>query len=273
MIHMFGKNHSRVKDIDEKIYEKMKKKYKDDPEEWEAIEMLYNEIKSWDEEESDERESTLDKIQNKVIKNIDFENIYLHKSIITYTLIDDYWNLFYKINKRDLILPILKFLFLFMTPFFVVWALILTDGKGGVVFDRVVMITLFVWVWCVYQPSFFGILEFFQEFLLGLKKSIHTSYTFDFHNGYVYPTKYQKKLFSLKDQEKYKDKIIPLREISAVQILGSSFPKQHYELRLMFQNSTRRLHIVNYKKLDVMRKDADLLAKRLDVKVDETNVF
>lgn len=30
---MFGKNHSRVKDIDEKIYEKMKKKYKDDPEE------------------------------------------------------------------------------------------------------------------------------------------------------------------------------------------------------------------------------------------------
>lgn len=74
---MFGKNHSRVKDIDEKIYEKMKKKYKDDPEEWEAIEMLYNEIKSWDEEESDERESTLDKIQNKVIKNIDFDDIYI----------------------------------------------------------------------------------------------------------------------------------------------------------------------------------------------------
>lgn len=39
--------------------------------------MLYNEIKSWDEEESDERESTLDKIQNKVIKNIDFDDIYI----------------------------------------------------------------------------------------------------------------------------------------------------------------------------------------------------
>lgn len=66
---------------------------------------------------------------------------------------------------------------------------------------------------------------------------------------------------------------MPLREISAVQILGSSFPKQYYKLHLMFQNSTRRLHIVNYKKLDVMRKDAYMLAKRLNVKVDEINVF
>lgn len=108
--------------------------------------------------------------------------------------------------------------------------------------------------------------------------SLHRSYIFDFQNWYFYDTIYTQKLFEFLRDEKYKNKIISLKEIQALQIIservhGKNTTYTSYELNMILKNSSR-VNIIDHWNLEEIRKNASELANKLWVKVyDITEIY
>lgn len=108
--------------------------------------------------------------------------------------------------------------------------------------------------------------------------SLHRSYIFDFQNWYFYDTIYTQKLFEFLRDEKYKNKIISLKEIQALQIIservhGKNTTYTSYELNMILKNSSR-VNIIDHWNLEEIRKNASELANKLWVKVyDVTEIY
>jgi hypothetical protein len=108
--------------------------------------------------------------------------------------------------------------------------------------------------------------------------SLHRSYIFDFQNWYFYDTIYTQKLFEFLQDEKYKNKIISLNEIEALQIISERLHSKNtsytsYELNMILKNSSR-VNIIDHWNLEEIRKNASELANKLWVKVyDITEIY
>lgn len=106
---------------------------------------------------------------------------------------------------------------------------------------------------------------------------LYRSYIFDFQNGYFYDTRLAKKLFELLHQEKYKNKIIPISEIHALQIISERVPGKNtsytsYELNMVLKDS-RRVNVIDHGNIEEIRKNADELASKLWVKIYDITQF
>ncbi|MDD5213897.1 MAG: hypothetical protein PHG82_05715, partial [Candidatus Gracilibacteria bacterium] len=107
---------------------------------------------------------------------------------------------------------------------------------------------------------------------------LYRSYIFDFQNGYFYDTRLGKKLFELLNNEKYKTKIIPIKEIHSLQIVservhGKNTSYTSYELNIILKDSSR-VNIIDHGNLEEIRKNASELSAKLGVKVyDLTSIY
>jgi predicted nucleic acid-binding protein len=106
------------------------------------------------------------------------------------------------------------------------------------------------------------------------------SYVFDFWNWYFYEKRFEKKLFEYANNSKYQNKVIPLKNIHALQLLAEtvSWWKNHssyisYELNIILKDSTR-INIVDHWDLKQLKKDAKKIADKLKIKIyDVTDFF
>ncbi len=195
-------------------------------------------------------------IDEEIVKNSSFiplkrgwTNIKSHDLII-----ENNWNYLFKVKW---FFPEV-FLGIFFTP--IITIIIILYSKN---FEVNNMFWEFLWL------IIFSIIFSWLAWLIFY--SLHRSYIFDFQNGYFYDTKYAKKLFELIQNEKYKDKIISINEIHALQIIservhGKNTSYTSYELNMILKNSSR-VNIIDHWNLEEIRKNASELANKLWVKV------
>lgn len=211
-------------------------------------------------EKQEKLNNYLNSIDDEIVKNSSFiplkrgwTNIKSHDLII-----DNNWNYLFQVKW---FFPIL-FLIMFSIPLIATSIIIASDfiTKKTLSWDM---------IW-----DFFGQIIFSFIFLAPawiLFYFLYRSYIFDFQNGYFYDTRLAKKLFELLHQEKYKNKIIPISEIYAIQIIservhGKNTTYTSYELNMILKDS-RRVNVIDHGNIEEIRKNADELANKLWVKV------
>lgn len=100
---------------------------------------------------------------------------------------------------------------------------------------------------------------------------------FDFQNWYFYDLSYKNKLFELLNNEKYKNKIIPINQIYALQIISETVSLKNsnylsYELNMVLKD-WNRINVVDYWDVESIKKDSKEIANRLWIKIwDLTNL-
>ncbi len=204
-------------------------------------------------------------IDDEIVKNSWFTpikrwwtNIKSHELII-----DNFWNYVFKVKW---FFPIV-FLWLFSIPLIATLIIFFKDLQ-------------ILWVntdfWSYTWQIIFSLIFITPAWLLFY--FLFRSYIFDIQNWYFYDTRLTKKLFELVEQEKYKDKIIQIKEIQALQIIservhGKNTSYTSYELNMILKSS-KRINIIDHWNLEEIRKNADELANKLWVKVyDLTKIY
>ncbi len=186
-------------------------------------------------------------------------------SFKTHTLIiDDFWNIIFKVKMW---FPII-FIVAFWIPLIVTTIKIFIDIVNGEILN---IDSIWMFIWEILFSLIF-LIPIFLIFYFTSKSKI-----FDFQNWYYYDLRNQKKLFELLNNEKYKNKIIPIKEIHALQILkkrvtwkNSSYDS--FELNMILRDSSR-INIIDHWNLEEIRKNADELSNKLRVKIyDITNL-
>lgn len=180
-----------------------------------------------------------------------------------------------------------------------------TDSFGNMIFQAKIWFPMiFVWVfstplfsvlirlaWEILHQEIIYNLDTFSQYFWELLFSsilsgivflffyfIFRSKIFDFQNGYFYDLRYQKKLFDLLYNEKYKQKFTQLSNIHALQILSERVSWKNssytsYELNMICKDSSR-VNIIDHGNLDEIRRNAQEISQRLWVKVyDITQVL
>lgn len=100
---------------------------------------------------------------------------------------------------------------------------------------------------------------------------IFVSKIFDFQNWYFYNLKYQNKLYSLLNEEKYRNKIIPINQIHAIQIIKERVSTKNssynsYEFNLILKDSSR-INVIDHGNLEKLKLDVEQIANRIWVKI------
>lgn len=214
-------------------------------------------------EKQEKLSNYLNSIDDEIVKNSSFlplkrgwTNIKSHDLII-----ENNWNYLFKVKW---FFPEV-FLGIFFTP--IITTIIILYSKN---FEVNNMFWEFLWL------IIFSIIFSWLAWLIFY--SLHRSYIFDFQNWYFYDTIYTQKLFEFLQDEKYKDKIISLKEIQALQIIsermhGKNTTYTSYELNMILKNSLR-VNIIDHWNLEEIRKNASELANKLWVKVyDITEIY
>lgn len=232
---------------------------------FEFIKTFMDDIQKKAQEKEDLLNNYINSIDDEIVKKSSFlplkrwwTNIKSHDLII-----DEYWNYIFKVKW---LFPIV-FLWLFSIPLIATLIIFLKDLQ-------------ILWAntdfWNYVWQIVFSLIFIAPAWLLFY--FLFRSYIFDFQNWYFYDTRLTKKLFELVEQEKYKDKIIPIREIQALQIVservhGKNTSYTSYELNMILKDSGR-INIIDHWNLEEIRKNADELANKLWVKVyDLTKIY
>jgi hypothetical protein len=199
-------------------------------------------------------------IDDQIVKNWGFQA--LKKwwfSTSTHVLKEDnFWNYLFQINSfiklfflLYIISPVIYFVFFFSH----------TDFLNQIlVFENFLFLLVF--------PA--GIIMYFFLF---------KSYIFDFWNWYFYEKRFQKNLFKYVNDSKYQNKIIPLNNIHALQLLGEtvSWGKNNssyisYELNLILKDSSR-INVIDHWDLEQIKEDAKKIAEKLKIKLYDITSF
>jgi hypothetical protein len=100
---------------------------------------------------------------------------------------------------------------------------------------------------------------------------IFVSKIFDFQNWYYYNLRYQKNIYSLLNDQKYKNKIISISQIHAIQIIKERVSTKNssynsYEFNLILKDSSR-VNVIDHWNLEKLRENANQIAARLWIKI------
>ncbi len=230
--------------------------------------MILESIKSYIEEAKRKNLEKLEKINNyissindSIVKNSSFQplkwwwsNFKTHKLII-----DTYWNIIFKVWT---LFPTI-FVWIFSIP--IVITLIIFFSYIISNFNNLNTTELINYVFPILLFSSFsipiGIIFYF----------LFVSKIFDFQNWYYYNLRYQKNIYSLLNNEKYKNKIIAINQIHALQIIKERVQSKNssyysYELNLILKDSNR-MNVIDHGNLETIRQNAEQLANRLWVKI------
>lgn len=232
---------------------------------FEFIKTFMDDIQKKALEKQEKLNNYISSIDDEIVKNSWFTplkhwgtNIKSHDLII-----DNFWNYDFKVKW---FFPIV-FLWMFSIPLIVTIVILLKELSIG---------WLNIDFWSYIWQIIFSLIFITPALLLFY--FLFRSYIFDFQNWYFYDTRYQNKLFELIGQEKYKDKIIPIKEIQSLQIVservhGKNTSYTSYELNMILKDS-KRINIIVHWNLEEIRKNADELANKLWVKIyDLTKVY
>ncbi len=235
---------------------------------FEFVKTFMEDIAKQAQEKQEKLNNYLSSIDDEIVKNSSFlplkrgwTNIKSHDLII-----DNNWNYLFQVKWFFLIL----FLIMFSVP--IIMTLIIIGGElyNSNFQIHSDMVGEFLW------PIIISIISLFPAGTLFY--FLYRSYLFDFQSWYFYDTRYAKKLFELIQNEKYKDKIISLNEIEALQVVservhGKNTSYTSYELNMILKNSSR-VNIIDHWNLEEIRKNASELANKLWVKVyDITEIY
>lgn len=232
---------------------------------FEFIKTFMDDIAKKAQEKQEKLNNYLNSIDDEIVKKSSFiplkrwwTNIKSH-----YLIIDIFWNYIFKVKW---LFPIV-FLWLFSIPLIATLVFFLKDLQ-------------ILWAntdfWSYVWQIIFSLIFIAPAWLLF--HFLFRSYIFDFQNWYFYDTRLTKKLFELLPKEKYKDKIIPIKEIQALQIIservhGKNTSYTSYELNMILKDSSR-VNIIDHWNLDEIRKNAENLTNKLWVKVyDLTKIY
>ncbi len=219
-------------------------------------------------EKQEKLSNYLNSIDDEIVKNSSFlplkrgwTNIKSHDLII-----ENNWNYLFQVKW---FFPIL-FLAMFSVPIIMTLIIIGSELYNTNFQIHSDMVGEFLW------PILISIIFLFPAWILFY--FLYRSYLFDFQNWYFYDTIYTQKLFEFLRDEKYKNKIISLKEIQALQIIsermhGKNTTYTSYELNMILKNSSR-VNIIDHWNLEEIRKNASELANKLWVKVyDITEIY
>jgi len=174
-------------------------------------------------------------------------------------IIDSYWNYIFKVSLR---FPYI-FIWFFSLPIGVtlisfLWYI--TLNINSLDNNEIINYLLPVIVFSCF-PIIFIIIFYF----------IFVSKIFDFQNWYYYNLKYKNKLYSLLNDEKYKNKIVPITQIHALQIIREKVITKNanynsYELNLILKDSSR-INILDHWNYIIIKENSEQIANRLWVKI------
>lgn len=235
---------------------------------FEFVKTFMEDIAKQAQEKQEKLNNYLSSIDDEIVKKSSFiplkrgwTNIKSHDLII-----ENNWNYLFQVKW---FFPIL-FLVMFSVPIIMTLIIIGSELYNTNFQIHSDMVGEFLW------PILISIIFLFPAGILFY--FLYRSYLFDFQNGYFYDTRYAKKLFELIQNEKYKDKIISLNEIEALQVVservhGKNTSYTSYELNMILKNSSR-VNIIDHWNLEEIRKNASELANKLWVKVyDITEIY
>jgi len=179
-------------------------------------------------------------------------------------IIDTYWNY---IIKGDKWFPIL-FICMSSLPFVIIITYIIYNYNNLILSNYNSLILSNLKTYIVLIPIFLIIFNF--VFII-IFYNIFKSKIFDFQNWYFYDLRYQNKLYSLLNNEKYKNKIIPINQIHAIQIIKEKVTAKNrsyysYEFNLILKDSSR-INVMDHWNIEKLRSDVEQIANRLWLKV------
>lgn len=174
-------------------------------------------------------------------------------------VIDSYWNYIFKVSLR---FPFI-FVWFFTLPVAITMISLLwyiSLNFNSLDNNELLNYLLPVIVFSIF-PIIFVIIFYF----------IFVSKIFDFQNWYFYNLKYQNKLYSLLNEEKYKNKIIPISQIHALQIIRERVVTKNanynsYELNLILKDSNR-INVLDHWNYIILKENSEQIANRLWVKI------
>jgi len=209
----------------------------------------------------------IDSIDDQVVKNASFKPLKKWwSSTSTHVLVEDnFWNYIFQINTF-----IKWIIWLFIISPIISFGFILSQEE---ILKQILDIKILFENFFLYLLWFILILPgIFMYFFLS------KSYIFDFSDWYFYEKRFQKKLFEYSNDSKYQNKVIPLKNIHALQLLGEkvSWGKNNssytsYELNLILKDSSR-INVIDHWNLEQIKDDAKKIAEKLKIKIyDITN--
>lgn len=172
-------------------------------------------------------------------------------------IIDEYWNYILKVKYW---FPLI-FILAFSIPLFISIINLWVDFLNNNINDS--NIWEHIWwliIWIVLSWVITSIFYF-----------ISVSKILDFQNWYFYDLRFRENLFEKLNQEKYKNKIIPINNFYAIQIVSelvtwknSSYTS--YELNMILKDSSR-INIIDHWDLEEIRKNAFEISNKLWIKI------
>lgn len=232
------------------------------------IQNLIDEANKRNQEKQEKIQKFLDSFSDEIVKKTSFLPLVNGgASFKTHTLkTDSFWNMIFQVK---IWFPLI-FVWAFSIPLFAVLIKLVTE-----ILNQEIIYNLDTFAQYFWELLFWGLLSwaFFALFYFIFRSKI-----FDFQNGYFYDLRYQKKIFELLNNEKYRQKFTPLNTIHALQILSERVSWKNssytsYELNMICKDSSR-VNIIDHGNLDEIRRNAQEIASRLWVKVyDITQVL
>ncbi|MDD3302814.1 MAG: hypothetical protein PHN31_04600 [Candidatus Gracilibacteria bacterium] len=232
----------------------------------EKIKKMIEESKRNKIEEQQKYNEMINSINDEIVKKASFFPLKLGGADgkIHSLIIDTYGNY---IIKGDKWFPIL-FICISSLPIVVITIYIIYNYNNLILSNYNNLILSNLKTYIVLIPIFLIIFNF--VFII-IFYNIFRSKIFDFQNGYFYDLRYQNKIYSLINDEKYKNKIIPINQIHAIQIIKEKVKAKNgsyysYEFNLILKDSSR-INVMDHGNIVKIRSDADQIANRLGLKV------
>lgn len=235
---------------------------------FEFIRNFMDNIKNVQEEKEKKLQDYINNIDDNIVKSAWFWAIkWWWANFKTHTMINDnLWNIIFKAQLWFVMI----FLIAFWIPIFVSISWIISD----IIWWNFILDieNLSKYLWSIIISLLFWLPAWGIYFLM------INSFIFDFQNWYFYNKRFQNKLYFYLNDDKYKEKIIQLKEIHALQIVSERVSWKNssytsYELNLILKDS-RRINVIDHWNINQLRKDTEELAMKLWVKVyDITNIL
>lgn len=233
---------------------------------FEYIKNFIDEAKKLHQIKEEKMSNYLNSIDDEIVKKSSF--LALKKgwyNFETHNLIEDnFWNLIF---KAILFFPYLFVLVFSMPLIFTLLNLTIyiSTEYNNINLNELSNYASSIWAFCIFPIPF--VILFYNWF---------QSKIFDFQNWYYYDLRYKNNIFSLINDEKYRNKIIDLKQIHALQIISERVYNKNssytsYELNMILQDSSR-VNIVDYSNLETIKSNAELLWNRLKIKIWELEI-
>lgn len=212
-------------------------------------------------EKQEKYNNFINSIDDEIVKKTSFLPLkWWWSNYKTHTLITDInWNILFKVNKW---FPTI-FVWMFSLPF--IWTIFsityyISNNYNNLDINELKSYTI---------PLITFALFCFPIALLFY--NIFKSKIFDFVNGYFYDFRYQNKLYSILNDEKYKNKIIPISQIHAIQIIKERVTSKNssynsYEFNLILKDWSR-INVIDHWNLEKLKNDAQEVANRLWLRI------